>query len=635
MESFNTLPDFNNYLAHILTRTNEDAHIRAIAGLILKNNIRNNLVQLNPGSLDYVKQCALEGLGNRDSAIRSIASIIITTFLTRFGVVSWPEALEHIAHMLDSREFAEVDGAFCALVKIFEDMGRELDNEGAALGYIVPKVLGFFAHDHVRIKTQAIACCNQLVPIKSTVLFAHLDSYMHGLFECASDNHAEVQKQVCQAFVMLLEVRPEVLMPQFDAVVKYMQQRTQDDDEAVALEACEFWLSFAEQEDMREHMRPYLGTIIPMLLRGMVYNEMDLLLLAEDDEAPDRDQDIRPRHHKAAEKGEESEDEDDDDEEEGMEWNVRKCSAAGLDVISTLFKTDILPVVLPLLRDNLYSQEWKVRESGVLALGAIAEGCMEGLHQHLPALIPYLLNSLLDQQALVRSISCWTLSRFSEWVVNIPEQNERNQYLEPLIKGLLEKILDSSKKVQEAACSAFATLEEEAEDLMVPYLHAILTAFSMAFARYQKRNLLILLDAVGTLADAVGQNLNQQPLVELLMPPLLHKWETTSDDDKSLFALLECMASIAVALGPDFSRFCAPVWSRALRLLSTTMLQQQMHLQSPDTVDSVDNDVIVVSLDLISGIVQGLSSSCDQFIASSDPPLLPLVVACLSVFFYG
>ena len=69
-------------------------------------------------------------------------------------------------------------------------------------------------------------------------------------------------------------------------------------------------------------------------------------------------------------------------------------------------------------------------------------------------------------------------------------------------------MLDTSKGCQESACSAFATLEEEACFELVPYLHDILRTLVAAFDRYQAKNLLILYDACGTLADSVGSYLN-------------------------------------------------------------------------------------------------------------------------------
>lgn len=57
--------------------------------------------------------------------------------------------------------------------------------------------------------------------------------------------------------------------------------------------------------------------------------------------------------------------------------------------------------------------------------------------------------------------------------------------------------------------SAFATLEEEACTELVPYLTFILDTLVFAFGKYQHKNLLILYDAIGTLADSVGHHLNQ------------------------------------------------------------------------------------------------------------------------------
>lgn len=52
--------------------------------------------------------------------------------------------------------------------------------------------------------------------------------------------------------------------------------------------------------------------------------------------------------------------------------------------------------------------------------------------------------------------------------------------------------------MQEAACSAFATLEEEACTELVQYLGDVLRTLVFAFKKYQAKNLLILYDAIGT-----------------------------------------------------------------------------------------------------------------------------------------
>jgi hypothetical protein len=56
---------------------------------------------------------------------------------------------------------------------------------------------------------------------------------------------------------------------------------------------------------------------------------------------------------------------------------------------------------------------------------------------HLSELIPYLINSLSDKKALVRAITCWTLSRYSHWVVSQPHDN----YLKPLMTEVCDLML--------------------------------------------------------------------------------------------------------------------------------------------------------------------------------------------------
>lgn len=51
-----------------------------------------------------------------------------------------------------------------------------------------------------------------------------------------------------------------------------------------------------------------------------------------------------------------------------------KCSAAALDVLANVFRDELLLHILPLLKELLFHPDWVVKESGILVLGAIAEG---------------------------------------------------------------------------------------------------------------------------------------------------------------------------------------------------------------------------------------------------------------------
>lgn len=113
--------------------------------------------------------------------------------------------------------------------------------------------------------------------------------------------------------------------------------------------------------------------------------------MEEDEAVPDKEEDIRPRFHKskthtikattncnntnATENGTTDIDEDEEEYDDGdddstlSDWNLRKCSAAALDVLANVFREELLPILIPILKETLFHHEWDIKESGILALG--------------------------------------------------------------------------------------------------------------------------------------------------------------------------------------------------------------------------------------------------------------------------
>lgn len=94
--------------------------------------------------------------------------------------------------------------------------------------------------------------------------------------------------------------------------------------------------------------------------------------------------------------------------------------------------------------------------AGILAIGAIAEGCGRLVEPHLPTLMPFLISTLDDAKPLIRSISCWSISRYAPWIVAQPQVE--GQVLATVLRKYGERCLDNNKRVQEAAISAMATV---------------------------------------------------------------------------------------------------------------------------------------------------------------------------------
>ncbi|WOO77650.1 Transportin-1 [Vanrija pseudolonga] len=666
------IPDFLAYLSHVLVHGSQEAvSHRAVAGLLLKNAlIQRTGPALTDGdamAMNYVKSTVLLGLAEPEIMVRQTAGTVVMAILANEETGAWPEALDTLSKGMASQDENVVEGVFNTFQKISEDCPQRLDmTVGGAnlLDHLVPEFIKFTGHSSFKVRLYALETLQSLSALQTPAVTANVDAYLQALFARATDNSADIRRSVCAALGLILSHRPDKLVPEMKNVVDYIAYCTKDPDETVALEACEFWLTFAEDPALKDQLLPYIGQIAPLLLHGMVYSEVDLLYLDNDDDdeaVPDKESDIKPRNYggkthgahetndpssssggagksrEAADRALDDDDEDDDDDfdddddEGAAEWNIRKCSAAALDVMAVSFGSTLLDILLPYLKERLFNDDWRQKESGILALGAIAEGCIDGLEPHLPQLVPWLISALKDKKALVRSITCWTLSRYSSWVVAV-SATDKTQFFIPAMEGLLQMVLDVNKRVQEAGCSAFATLEEEAGGELVPFLEPILRNLTYAFTKYQQKNLLILYDALGTLADSVMGALGTPQYLEILMPPLINKWMSLGDSDPDLVPLLECLSSVTLASGKAFQPYAQPVYQRCLTIIATSLQQWDAFTADPDNVEEPDRTFIVVALDLLSGLAQGLADQMPALIEQAQPPLLQLIALCLNHF---
>jgi transportin-1 len=674
-------PDINNYLAYIFSSSQvpsglsyslEEYHgVRAAAATLLKNNIRTGFKQIPPESIALVKSLVPLALQDKNASMRNYAGNVITEIVTRGGILSWSQLIQELLALIGNEDGSVTpeaqEGAMAALAKVCEDNKKSLDKEyhhQRPLTVIIPKLIQFTVNEKPKIRSLALGSINIFIPQKPQALLASLDDLLNRLFSLAGDPSVDVRRQVCRAFVQIVEIRPEKIMPHIGGLVDYMlaQQQNFKEDEDLACDAAEFWLTVGEHHELWKSLAPYLGKIIPVLLESMVYSEDDMLMLqdgGDDADEEDRAEDIKPKFakNKSVRNGEDGNENDpnagsyeklngmdDDDLDEGEieesdgddddgnpedRWNLRKCSAAALDVFSTDFRGPVFETILPYLMTNLKHEEWQFREAAVLALGAVAEGCMDVVVPHLPELIPYLNSLLKDPEALVRQITCWTLGRYSAWGASLQTAALRSQYFEPMMEGILLTMLDRNKRVQEAAASAFAHLEEKAGAGLTPYCEPIIRQFGQCFERYKDRNMFILYDCVQTLAEHVGQGLQHPQLIDLLMPALIHRWNKVSDQSRELFPLLECLSYVATALAESFSPFAAPVYTRCIKIIHQNLESYLAAIENP-SLDSPDKDFLVTSLDLLSAIVQAVDEKQSAALVSgSQPRLFDLLQFCM------
>ncbi|KAI1823017.1 armadillo-type protein [Xylaria intraflava] len=678
LEQAKSSPDINNYLVYLFTSQDPPAGlqcsqqdyyiVRSAAAVMLKNNVKSHSKPVPDTSLALIKMAVPIGLQDKQSQMRNYAGSIATELIRRGGLLSWPELLPDLLKMFVN-ETGQVsnegqEGAMAAMAMICEDNTKMLEREvngQRPLNFILPKLIQATKSPLPKVRAHALTAINVFTPRKSQAMLNSIDDLLENLFYLANDSSNDVRKQVCRAFVQLVETRPDKLQPHLAGLVDYILTQQQGDDEELACDAAEFWLAVGEHENLWESLTPYIAKIIPVLLQCMVYRSDEIALLggaSDDEDEEDREEDIKPQFAKKnqtraangatsvdpaqkgnayqklasmddTEEGEIEDYDDGDDENPDDRWTLRKCSAAALDVFARDFRDPVFESILPYLTKNLKHEEWPYREAAVLALGAVAEGCIGVITPHLPELVTYLFSLLEDPEPVVRQITCWTLGRYSTWAAELPTEDERRLYFEPMMAGILTKMLDRNKKVQEAAASAFANLEEKAGKRLEIYSLPIIQQYVQCFKKYKDRNVFILYDCVQTLAESIGPVLARPELAGELMPALIERWTRVPDESRELFPLLECLSYVAMAMNDAFTPYARPIFARCVHIVHQNLQASLEHANNP-ALDMPNKDFLVTSLDLLSAIIQALNMpKSAKLVEESQPTFFELMILCM------
>jgi hypothetical protein len=666
-------PDINNYLTYLCITPASDTGLptdsyhaaRSAAAIMLKNNVKTSYKQIPQQSQLYIKSHVLQGLQDGNTQIRNYVGNVITEVVRQGGLLGWSQVLPDLVNMVEGNASSDAqEGAMGALFKICEDNRKALDQEYQTqrpLAFLLPKLVDFTKSNNPKIRSKALAAINVFLTEQiALTVRENINQILPEIVRLSADTNDDVRRFVCRAFALLASSMPQVLVPHVQGIVEYTLTQQKDiHNQELALDAAEFFFEASGNKHLRAAMGPHLPSIVPVLLDCMIYSEDDQLRLEGDEEDADAEddiQDIKPAFakektsHRDAVAGTATSNggkgaangyayADDDDLSEGEideedldeidpeeEWNLRKCSAAALDSLATHFHGAVFKEVLPWLMQNLQHKDWPNREAAVLALGAIGPGCMDDITPHLKDLIPYMLSLLGDEQPVVRQITCWSLSRYAQWAAH-DESAPKAQFFEPMMEGLLKRMLDGNKRVQESAASAFAALEEKANVQLAPYCTVILQQFVQCFNKYKDRNMYILYDCVQTLAEHASPTLAQPENVNLLMPAMIERWHLVHDQSREMFPLLECLSFVSTALGPEFAPYAQPLFMRCIKLIQQN-LEDGINAQS--YMDTPDKDFLVTSLDLLSSIIQALNEAQSAELATTaQPNMFQLLAYCM------
>ncbi|KAJ6588424.1 hypothetical protein B0H19DRAFT_1248086 [Mycena capillaripes] len=313
------------------------------------------------------------------------------------------------------------------------------------------------SHLSANMHSHAIACFSYFVPVGSQSFFVHLNNFIATLFKLASTT-----TRLCTATIRAVLDQGRQCCPRGDTFAKD--------------------IVLNKDTDIKSH---HYGS-------GKSHGL-------------ERDANGNRPKSSIGVYGEKTIDSDQEDEYEDFadktstKWNLREYATAELDVLTVRFGGDLLDVLLGPPKEKLWSTDWLQHEWD-LGFGrhGRSAGCIEAIEPHLATLVPYLINTLSDPKviifldAIVALLGLLIILFAAACLLHhLLDTGPLCEFDDTADLGgaqgpLLQMVLDNNKHVQEAGYSVFATLEETQDSSLRPH------------------DMLILYDAVGTLADAAG-----------------------------------------------------------------------------------------------------------------------------------
>jgi transportin-1 len=89
------------------------------------------------------------------------------------------------------------------------------------------------------------------------------------------------------------------------------------------------------------------------------------------------------------------------------------------------------------------------------------------------------------------------------------------------------------------------------------------------------------------------------------------------------------MSSVVIALGPGFLPYAQPVFERCARIIHTSLVHFQTWQQNPSAYEEPDKTFLIVALDLLSGLTQGLGPDITPLYENVSNQVFPLLLYCL------
>lgn len=449
------LPELLKQLSDILKHGGNSPVARMQAGLQLKNafyskdptirqEYQRRWLSFHQEVKDYIKKNVLETLGTETTRPSSAAQCVAYIACAELPHHCWQEVVQILTENITNPGSTEMlrESTLEAIGYICQDIEPEIleTQSNIILTAIVNGMKKEEPSDHVRLAATT-ALLNSLEFTRANFeKESERNIIMQVVCEATQSSNTQVRVAALQCLVKILSLYYQYMeMYMGPALFAITMEAMKSDVDEVALQGIEFWSNVCDEEldlgielsEAQEQGRPpertsrfyakgALQYLVPILTQSLTKQE-----------------------------------EFDDDDE----WNPCKAAGVCLMLMATCCEDDIVPHVLPFVKNNINSPDWRYRDAAVMAFGSILEGPDQNqLKPLVEQAMPMLIDLLKDPSVAVRDTTAWTVGRVCEL---IPDAIISEQYLNPLLHGLVEG-LTAEPRVAANVCWAFSSLAEAA-----------------------------------------------------------------------------------------------------------------------------------------------------------------------------
>ena len=600
-------PSFHKTLIYVLNSTSQSNDIRNLAGTVLKSQLELNSRFLSEEVIAFFKANIISCFFDKDFQIRKIVSNLINTFIRHFGMDAWPEVLSLIEENLDKKEGNEI--SIETLNIILEDCQGEIDEQfSESMRKIVEKLI--FCLKNSKFNNHLCSVFLNTISIFldscQDITLEKLSEIVPLLKEYSRNEDNEVKSKVAKCWYSVIHLEKRYLNEYCDDLFSFFINNFNITNIDQSFASSEFFLyvisseeNFLRFDNIKQTLKNKLTALIPILLQNMKLTDTDINYL-----------DNKFQVEKA------TNDSNSEDEEFNTETTLRKSCSRILDNLSNIYPIETFQNMRPILENDIQSEEDITKEHSILALGAIANGSYQQVINHLVTLVPFLIRELQHPNMYIRAIACWTLSRYTKFIMVDNYQEGKEELFKEYLTEILKKFLDKENMVRESAGTAFQEMINVNKNMIEPYLFDVLKIITNVFDKFAGLNLLSSYEILIILMENFNDQFQNQNLVDDIVKCIVQKWYdlVKANDLLTLPSFFDVINTLIHVGGPFLLDYCDYFLTGCLKIIEANMNEMRSNNY---LTTNVDKDLLSKALDTISALAQSfpnyLKNSFNKF----------------------